>query len=168
MGKIALYTFGLIDLAAGPDKMAEFGRRGGEIFALSEHASGFVGRANGGGDGSVMHKPGDDFGQWGTYALPSGLPGFEGHDPRIHIATLSLWQDTDSARRFVYEGLHREALKNRHDWFLKGPWPGYVLWRIDDGVVPQWSNGVSKLHALARDGDTAEHFTFGSPVGQGR
>jgi hypothetical protein len=81
---------------------------------------------------------------------------------RSHIATLSLWQDTGSARRFVYRGLHQDALKVRHDWFLKGPWPGHVLWTVEEGVTPSWAEGVGRLEALARDGEAAGHFTFGS------
>lgn len=111
--------------------------------------------------GPAIHAPGEDFGRWGTYTLPLDLPDLQGHDPHLHIATLSLWRDADSARRFVYDGLHRDALRQRHDWFLKGPWPGHVLWQVDDGVIPSWSDGVGNLEALAGDGERrALHLRF--------
>ncbi len=94
--------------------------------------------------------------------LPTNLPGCEGHDLELHIATLSLWRDVQSARAFVYQGLHRDALTMRYDWFLRGEWPGHVLWHIEDDVLPLWSEGVSKLEALARHGESADRYTFGS------
>ncbi|MEU9408226.1 DUF3291 domain-containing protein [Streptomyces sp. NPDC048281] len=161
MSNIALYTFGLLDPAAGPSRLDDFARRGREVFSASDQASGFLGRAEG-AEEPATYSPGEDFGRWGLYALPLDLPDFEDHDPQLHIATLSLWQDIESARLFVYRGLHGQALKIRYDWFLKGPWPGHVLWRIEDGTVPLWSDGVSRLEALAKDGASAERFTFGS------
>ncbi|WP_166459671.1 DUF3291 domain-containing protein [Amycolatopsis pithecellobii] len=166
MSNIALYTFGVLDPAADPAAMDDFSTRGPKIFSASDDAPGFLGRAGGDGDGYTAHEPGEDFGRWGIYLLPLGLPDFAGHDPHAHIATLSLWRDVESARLFVYNGLHRESLKLRYDWFLKGPWPGHVLWNIEDDVVPSWSDGVARLEALARDGESAQHFTFGSRWGR--
>jgi hypothetical protein len=140
----------------------DFSRRGDEIFSVGDHAPGFLGRAGGDYGENAVHAPGEDFGRWGSYLLPLVLPDFESHDPHVHIATLSLWQDVESARLFVYSGLHREALKLRYDWFLKGPWPGHALWSVEDGSVPRWSDGVARLEALARDGESAQRFTFGS------
>ncbi|WP_425464072.1 DUF3291 domain-containing protein [Nocardia pseudobrasiliensis] len=45
---------------------------------------------------------------------------------------------------------------------LERPWPGHVLWSIEDGSVPRWSDGVARLEAPARNGESAQHFTFGS------
>ena len=162
MSNVALYTIGLMNPAAGPARMAELARLGSEIFAASDHANGFLGRAEGVAQTAAMHVPGEDFGRWGLYALPLNLPNFEGHDPHIHIATLSLWRDAVTARDFIYGGLHRQALKMRHEWFLQGPWPGHVLWRIPSGIMPSWSDGTARLEALAREGERADGFTFGS------
>ena len=161
LSTVALYTFGLLDPAVEPAALADFLRRGGDIFGATGRAPGFLGRANDQGGGDAAYVPGADFGPWGSYVLPLGLPDFAGHDPHVHIATLSLWQDLGSAHRFVYGGLHREALTLRYEWFLRGPWPGHVLWDVEDGTVPRWADGVARLEALARDGESARHFTFG-------
>ncbi|RDI68479.1 DUF3291 domain-containing protein [Nocardia pseudobrasiliensis] len=121
MSNIALYTFGVLDPAMEPTALSDLSKRGDEIFSAVDDAPGFVGRAGGGYGENAEHAPGQDFGCWGIYVLPLGLPDFAGHDPLAHIATLSLWQDVESARLFVYSGLHREVLKLRYDWFLKGP-----------------------------------------------
>lgn len=163
MSTIALYTFGVLDPGMDPAALADFSRRGGGIYAASRDAPGFLGGA---GDAGADYVPGADFGPWGSYLLPLGLPDFAGHDPTVHIATLTRWQDLERARRFVYQGLHRDALRHRYDWFIKGPWPGHVLWRVEDGAAPSWSDGVRRLEELARDGESADRFTFGSPWGR--
>ena len=160
MSAIALYTFGLLDPTVEPVALADFIRRGGDIMAASARADGFLGRPGTPTGDVETHTPGEDHGSWGTYALPE-LPDLAGHDRRVHIATLSLWRDLGSARSFVYDGLHRDALRRRRDWFLQGSWPGYVLWAVADGTVPRWSDGVSRYEALASQGDSPDRFTFG-------
>src|SRR3569833_35509 len=159
MSNVALYTFGLIDPAVEPTKLADFARRGTENYGDTDHAPGFLGRAEKDTDEPETHTPGEDYGRWGSFVLPD-LPEFAGHDRESHIARLSLWRDLESARSFVYNGIHRDALRIRYDWFLKGSWPGDVLWSIADGATPRWSDGVTRYQALARDGESADGFSF--------
>jgi hypothetical protein len=161
MSNIALYTFGLINPATEPAQLADFARRGGDIYRTIDHAAGFLGHAANDTGEPETHTPGEDYGRWGRYAVPD-LPDFAGHHRESHIATLSLWRDLESARSFAYNGIHRDALRSRYDWFLRGSWPGYVLWSIDDGDTPGWPEGVTRYQALARDGESADHFSFGS------
>jgi hypothetical protein len=165
MTDIALYTYGILDPAIEPMRLRDFMRRGSEIFAASADAPGFLGQADA-EYGAGEHQAGADFGRWGSYALPLGLPDFAGFDPTVHIATLSLWRDLDTARDFVYNGLHRDALRHRYEWFVRGPWPGQVLWPVAGDAQPTWSDGVDRIEALAREGDSAEHFTFRSTWGR--
>jgi hypothetical protein len=156
---IALYTFGLLDPAVEPVALADFVRRGGDILAASAGAPGFLGRPAKATAGPEEHVVGEDYGTWGAYALPD-VAAFAGHDRRVHIATLSLWAELENAREFVYTGLHRDALRHRYDWFLKGSWPGYVLWETEEGATPTWPDGVHRYEQLARAGDSAAGFTF--------
>jgi uncharacterized protein DUF3291 len=164
MSTVALYTFGLLDPAIEPRKLTDFVRRGGQILDDVDQAPGFLGRPAQSAGGTATHAGGEDYGAWGVYELPD-VPSFAGHDRRIHIATLSLWRDLESARSFVYHGFHRDALRIRYNWFLKGEWPGYVLWNVADGVVPRWGDGVSRYEALARDGESGDQFSFGAVRG---
>ena len=166
MSNIALYTFGVLSPAMTPEQLADFSARGTAIYTASDTAAGFVGQAETAVEGPASHTPGEDFGPWGSYALPLDLPDFAGQDPHVHIATLSLWKNIGGAHNFVYQGIHRAALNLRYDWFVRGPWPGHVLWNVDDHSLPHWSDGVSQLEALAREGEKAEHFTFGSRWGR--
>ena len=164
MPNTALYTFGILDVSAPPAKMQDFRGRAAIVYSDVTRARGYIGHAEKRvADLGAPMRIGYDFGPWGFYAIPSRLPGLE--DLRIDrvIATLSVWRDVECARQFVYQGSHRAALASRHDWFLKGQWPGHVLWFVDDDVRPRWSEGVEKLEALATSGENAGRFTFGSP-----
>ena len=164
MPQTALYTFGILDASAPAAKMQDFRRRAALVYADAARAPGYLGHAEKrAADLGAPMALGYDFGPWGLYAIPSRLAGLE--DLRVErvIATLSVWRDVECARQFVYQGSHRAALASRRDWFLKGQWPGHVLWRIEDDVQPQWSEGVARLEALAISGESAGRFTFGSP-----
>jgi hypothetical protein len=91
------------------------------------------------------------------------------------IQTLSLWQDVEAARGFVYNGLHKSALQRRYDWFVKGDFPGYVLWWVAAGAFPTWGEGARNLEALADNGSARSGFNFsdsfddqGAPVSRAR
>ena len=105
---------------------------------------------------------GDDYGLWGLGVAPRFYVGGTGPGQVAMIQTLSLWQDVEAARRFVYNGLHRSALKRRYDWFVKGDFPGYVLWWIAAGKFPTWGEGASRLEALADNGPAPSAFNFSS------
>ena len=160
---VALYTFGVLDPSTPLEKLADFRERGALIYANAKTAAGYIGHAE---------KPkelvgrtvaiGQDFGAWGGYAIPTNLPGAVAIEVARCITTLSVWRDLESARAFVYGGDHRSALARRGDWFVKGAWPGSVLWQIEEGVTPTWSQGVERLERFATHGATADHFTFAS------
>lgn len=160
---VALYTFGVLDTSASVEKLADFRERAALIYANAKSAAGYLGHAEKPKEIVGRAVPlGQDFGAWGAFAIPTKLPGAVAIEGTGCITTLSAWRDVASARAFVYGGDHRAALARRSDWFVKGRWPGSVLWRIDAGVTPTWSQGVERLESLAAHGDTAEHFTFGS------
>ena len=82
-------------------------------------------------------------------------------DPNI-IVNMSVWKDQDSLKNFMFRTDHRDFLKRKKEWFdLKGE-DTYVLWWVDDGVVPSVEDAVEKLIFLRENGDTARAFTFKS------
>jgi hypothetical protein len=156
MKSVALYTFGVLDVSATAAQMDDFRSRAGVVYANAKSAPGHIGHAEG------PMVIGQDFGAWGAYAIPTSLPGLANLEVDLDISTLSVWRDVESARQFVYGGDHRAALALRRHWFLRGEWPGSVLWRLETGTTPHWCEGVAKLESLAARGDAADHFTFGS------
>jgi hypothetical protein len=161
MARIALYTFGILTGPHNADALAGFVAALPGVFAASEQSPGFVGHALAARP-DLLGKPrlGQAHGPWGTYVAPRYAAGDAAASPRPFVATLSLWHDIEAARRFTYHGLHRSVLLRRAEWFIKGPWPGYVLWRVEDDETPTWEEGVRRLEWLDDHGPTPAAFDF--------
>jgi Domain of unknown function (DUF3291) len=48
----------------------------------------------------------------------------------------------------------------RAEWFIKGSWPGYVLWWVENDEKPTWEEGVRRLEWLDDHGPTPSGFDF--------
>ncbi|MCB4803120.1 hypothetical protein QO001_002769 [Methylobacterium brachiatum] len=137
MARIALYTFGILKGAYQSEALTEFAGMARMIFPTLGGADGFIAQA---GDarpdllGRAGH--GEDFGAWGVYVAPRFFDARWQASGASMVQTLSLWRDCEAARRFAYNGLHRDALKRRSAWFQPPQWPGYVLWWVPEDVVP--------------------------------
>lgn len=95
---------------------------------------------------------------WGETIIPSSVdrPEFESR----HAVTLSVWQDLESVYAYAYFALHGDALRHRHDWFVKGEWPAYVAWWVPDGTIPTWQEAVQRYDHLHQQGPTPSAFNF--------
>jgi hypothetical protein len=158
---VALYTFGLLKAPLGSEELREFSAMSPSVYGEAEASRGFIANA-------AAARPdlkgraglGVDYGPWGVNVAPRFYTGSTKPGEVAMIQTLSLWQDVEAARRYVYSGLHKSALKRRYDWFVKGEFPGYVLWWIAAGKFPTWGEGARNLEALADNGPASSAFTF--------
>ncbi len=99
----------------------------------------------------------------GEFAVPAWYGKGRTADTTALATTLSLWTDLGSAFDAVYTGLHRDALKRRHDWFERSRHPSHVLWWVPEDVTPTWQEGVDGLERLHAHGPVPRHFTFHQP-----
>lgn len=76
------------------------------------------------------------------------------------LANMSTWRSPEDLRRFVYEGLHGGALKQRREWFEPMAGPAYVLWWALAGHRPNWIEAKQRLQDLKSRGPTPQAFTF--------
>lgn len=79
------------------------------------------------------------------------------------LANISTWRSLGDLRRFVYDGLHGSALRQRREWFEPASGPPYVLWWAPSGSRPNWLEAKGRLEELQRNGETARAFTFKKP-----
>jgi hypothetical protein len=121
-------------------RMADFVANLDRINALAEDAPGFVWRLK------------DDEGN-ATALRPFG--------PDM-LVNLSVWQDVDSLRAFVYRSAHATIMSRREEWFEKMPQAFLVLWWIPAGHRPTLDEAKLKLDLLRDRGSTAEAFQFRS------
>lgn len=78
------------------------------------------------------------------------------------VINLSVWQDLQALRQFVYRSRHRELLQGRKDWFLPMDGPHLALWWVPAGHRPDVDEARSRLELLASKGPTPDAFTFGT------
>ena len=84
-----------------------FYERNGPIFAAVDATPGLIARSG------YASDPGPE--PWGKEVYPRVFT--DEHGEGWSPATLSLWQDLESAFAFVYFGLHAEAMAHVREWF---------------------------------------------------
>lgn len=73
---------------------------------------------------------------------------------------ISVWEDVDSFKDFVYGSVHSYFLRNKKKWFdLKGT-SLFVMWWLPAGQVPTLQMAKEKLEALEANGPSPSAFTF--------
>jgi hypothetical protein len=119
--------------------MAEFAGNLDRINALAETAPGFVWRLQTPEGNATAIRP------------------FENENTLINM---SVWQDIDSLRKFVYRSAHADILRRRREWFDKLNEAILVLWWVPRGHRPTVEEAIARLEVLRRQGPHPEAFSF--------
>ena len=80
-------------------------------------------------------------------------------DDRI-IINLSVWEDLNSLRAFVYQSAHNSIMKRRREWFDRLTDAYVALWWVPRGHRPTIAEGVERMEHLKRHGPSSMAFTF--------
>lgn len=73
---------------------------------------------------------------------------------------ISVWEDLESFKGFVYGSVHSYFLRNKKKWFdLKGP-SQFVMWWLPEGVLPTLEMAKEKLLLLEDNGPSPNAFTM--------
>ena len=83
-------------------------------------------------------------------------------DDRVMV-NLSVWASFEALRTFVYATRHLEVMRHRRQWFSRMADPYLALWWVPAGAVPTVVEAKERLELLARQGPTADAFTFRAP-----
>jgi len=81
------------------------------------------------------------------------------NDPLMAI-NMSVWEDIDSFKNFVYHSVHSYFLKSKKKWFTPIERPHAVMWWIKKGEIPTVTIGKEKLDLYEKSGPTAAVFSF--------
>jgi len=79
------------------------------------------------------------------------------------VINMSVWQDIESLKHFVYQTAHKELIKGKKDWFKKMPEMHQVMWWIKAGHTPNLTEAKQKLDLVRERGPTPEAFYFSKP-----
>jgi hypothetical protein len=140
MPEVQLAQLNIARLAAPIDspQLADFVANLERINALAESSAGFVWRLQTEeGDATAIRHFGDDV-----------------------VVNMSVWEDVESLRSYVYETAHVEILRRRREWFEKSLESHLVLWWVPEGHIPTLHEAEQRLHSLQRQGPGPEAFTF--------
>lgn len=124
------------------DVMRGFVEKLDEINALADSSPGFVWR--------LQSEDGDS----------TAIRVFE--DPLLLI-NMSVWEDIESLKNYVYRSAHVDMIRDRDAWFDKIPTKHQALWWIPRGHIPTLEEAKSKLDLLNAHGPSADAFTFAKP-----
>ncbi len=81
-------------------------------------------------------------------------------DPDL-LLNLSVWEDIESLRQYVYRTEHTDFLRRRREWFEPvEELPVTVMWWVPAGANPSVEEAIQRLYRLAEEGPGPEAFTF--------
>ena len=120
--------------------MTDFASRLDEINTMADEASGFVWR--------LQSEEGD----------ATSIRVFS--DPLL-LVNMSVWDDVDSLKNFVYKTVHVELIRDREAWFDKLEAMHQALWWVPEGHIPTTEEAQQKLESLRKNGPSQDVFTFG-------
>ncbi len=124
------------------ETMQGFVSRLEEINALADSAEGFVWR--------LQTEEGDS----------TSIRVF--NDPSL-IVNISVWENIEALKSFVYRSIHVELIQDREAWFSKMAEVHQTLWWIPEGHIPSVEEAKQKLEHFKQHGATQQSFTFGKP-----
>lgn len=122
--------------------MAPFARALDDVNWLAERSPGFVWRYR--VDGSPL-----------AYGEVAGLGEV--------VVTLSVWDDSEALRQFIFRSAHALFMQRRGKWFVPLPGATTALWWVPAGDEPPLDDALSRLEHLRANGPSVRAFTLGRP-----
>ena len=139
---LAQINIGQVKGEMDSELMHGFASRLDEINALAEASPGFVWRLQ------------DDAGNATSIKI---------YDDPMLLINMSVWEDIDSLKNFVYKSLHVELLQDRNFWFNKMTNIYNTMWWIPRGQIPSTREAQEKLIYMEENGPSELAFSFSKP-----
>ncbi|MFI1869129.1 DUF3291 domain-containing protein [Streptomyces jumonjinensis] len=76
------------------------------------------------------------------------------------LVNLSVWRNADALTAFMYQGLHRELLSRRYEFFERVQEVMSTMWWVPMGHRPTVREAEEKLLLVREKGPTPEAFTL--------
>jgi hypothetical protein len=120
-------------------EMADFVNNLDRINALADASEGFVWRLQGEGNDATSLRPFED---------------------DFIIVNMSVWDNLESLKQYVYKSAHTDILKRRTEWFEKVQEAMVVLWWIPTAHIPTVLESKERLEHLRKNGSSEFAFSF--------
>jgi uncharacterized glyoxalase superfamily protein PhnB len=143
---LAQINLGLFQAPLDSPEMADFAAGLDRINDLADQAPGFVWRLK------------DDAGG------PSSNVAVPGTDDPLLACNLTVWEDMESLRDFMYRTDHVSYLRRRADWFQHVDEAMVAGWWVPAGTVPTLEEGMERLQSLRDNGPSDYAFALNRPL----
>lgn len=81
------------------------------------------------------------------------------NDPE-KIVNMSVWEDIDSLKNFMFKTHHLEFMKRKKEWFHTLSMNTTVLWWIPAGHTPTLDEAIERLAHLQKKGESPKAFNL--------
>jgi len=78
------------------------------------------------------------------------------------LVNLSVWENLEALRSYVYNEGHLEIMRRRKEWFLHTTEAYMTLWWIPEGHTPTLAEARARLAMLRGSGPSEQAFSFKS------
>lgn len=97
---------------------------------------------------------------WRLQSEDGDATAIRAFDDPMMLINISVWDNIESLKHFVYKSLHVELIRDRDAWFNKIVDMHMALWWISAGHIPSIDEGKEKLVLLRANGPGKVAFTF--------
>ena len=101
---------------------------------------------------------------WRLQTEEGDATAIQAFDDPLLLVNISVWEDVESLKQFVYRSLHVELIQDRDAWFEKMHESHQALWWVPEGHTPSVEEAKEKLMQLRANGPGEEVFTFPTAV----
>ncbi len=122
-------------------EMADFVNNLDPINAIAESSPGFIWR--------LQDESGD-------------ATGIEVEDAPDVIVNMSVWENLDALKDFMFKTHHIDFLKRKKEWFVPMDEDSYLLWYVPEGHIPTLAEAMEKLEYLRQNGESPQAFSMKS------
>lgn len=78
------------------------------------------------------------------------------------IVNMSVWENVESLKHFMFKTHHISFLKRKKEWFVPMAEASYALWWVPKGYIPTVQEAMTRLEHLRKHGESKEAFSFKS------
>ena len=126
----------------------------------SEIMKGFMGRLD-----EINHIADNSPGFiWRLQTEEGDATAIQAFDDPLLLVNVSVWEDVDSLKSFVYKSLHVDLIQDRDAWFEKLRESHQALWWVPEGHLPSIAEAKEKLAYLQAHGPSEVAFIFSKAV----
>jgi len=76
------------------------------------------------------------------------------------IVNMSVWEDLETLKEYVYKSAHVDMLRRSREWFSKLKEMHMALWYVPSGHTPSVEEAIERLDYLRTHGETPYAFSF--------